>query len=83
VNIPDIIGLGGSAILIAAYALVSGGRWASTQPRYQIINIIGTVMILYSLFFAWNLPSAVGQVIWIGLSVVGLIRQWRARRGGR
>ena len=82
-NLPTIIGLGGSAILIAAYGLLSSGRWASTQPRYQIVNIIGTSMILYSLLFAWNLPSVVTQIIWIGLSFVGLVRELHKRRSGR
>ncbi len=78
-NFPNIIGLIGVAIELVAYALVSTGRWSSAQPRYQIINIIGTSMILFSLLFAWNLPSVVAQVLWILLSFIGLIRYYRKR----
>jgi len=78
--LPNMIGLAGVAIEIAAYALVATGRWRSTQPRYQIINIVGTAMILYSLLFAWNLPSVVAQIIWIIFSIIGLARGLRMRR---
>ena len=79
-SLPNLIGLVGVAIEIVAYALVASGRWSSAQPRYQIVNIVGTSMILYSLMFAWNLPSVVMQIIWIFFSIIGLVRWAVARK---
>jgi len=80
VNWPNIIGLIGVAATVGEYALISTGIWSSKQPRYQIANIISTAMILYSLLFAWNLPSALMQCLWILLSFIGLIRYYFTRK---
>jgi len=74
-----IIGLLGVGGVLIAYALVSTGRWKSDEPRYQWLNIIGTLGILVSLIYQYNLPSVVAQITWIILSVVGLIRIYRKR----
>lgn len=79
-DLPNIIGIIGAIATMAEYALVSTGRWSSNEPRYQIANIISTAMILYSLFYAWNLPSVVMQCLWIFLSFVGLVRGYIKRR---
>lgn len=68
------IGLAGVALVGATYALFTLGRIASDDWRYPLLNIVGTGGILYSLLYAWNLPSFVMQVVWIVLSAIGLLR---------
>ena len=41
------------------------------------LNVIGPVCILVSLTGAFNLPSFLTQVFWLGLTLVGW---WRRRR---
>jgi hypothetical protein len=79
-SIAVILGLVGVAMVVLAYGLLSMGRWQSIQPRYLWLNIIGTALILVSLFFQWNLPAVVAQVLWIIISVIGLIRAKRAAK---
>ena len=81
-TVATIIGLLGVFTVLAAYALVSFGRWRGDDPRYQWLNIVGTLGILVSLIYQYNLPSVVAQCMWILLSVVGLIRIYRGRRHG-
>lgn len=76
------IGLVGVAIVSLAYALYAAGRIQSTDWSYPILNLVGTAGILYSLLYAWNLPSVVAQVIWILLSLVGMVRIARSKRHG-
>jgi uncharacterized membrane protein len=78
-----LIGLVGVAAVLAAYALVSLGRWAGTQPRYQWLNLAGTFAILYSLLYSWNLPSFIAQCAWIVISIIGLVRIYYRRYHGR
>ncbi len=77
------IGLLGVGIVMLAYGMYAAGKLASTDWRYPLLNIAGTVGILISLLYQWNLPSFVIQIVWIALSLVGLARIfWRRHRHG-
>lgn len=76
---PDAVGLIGVALVLLAYVLVAAARWSSRQPRYQILNLAGTTLVLYSLIYAWNLPAAILQVLWILFSAIGLWRYYYPR----
>lgn len=70
-------GLLGSAIVIAAY-LANQQEWLRARDwRYSALNLIGALLILASLFFAWNWPSVVIEAFWAAISLHGL---WRALR---
>lgn len=69
-----VIGLAGVAIVLVAYALLATGRMSNDDWRYPVINIIGTLGIVVSLYYQWNLPSMVAQLVWIAISIVGLMR---------
>ncbi len=72
------IGLMGAAITLAAYGLVSTKRIKSTQAIYPWLNIIGTSGILFSVMYQWNLAAFIGQICWIGIAIMGLVRIRRA-----
>ena len=73
------VGLIGVAIVLLAYYLLASGKVSNNDVRYYWLNIIGTLALTYSLLYAWNLPAVVSQVVWILISVMGLVRVWRAR----
>lgn len=76
------IGLVGVALVVLAYGLFAAGKLDSKDWRYPVLNMVGTAGILFSLLYAWNLPSVVMQVLWILFSLVGLGRiLWRKHRG--
>ena len=75
-----IIGLLGVAIVVLGYGLFAAHKLKGDDWRYPVLNIIGTLGIIVSLIYQWNLPSFVAQVTWIFLSLVGLFRMWRKRR---
>ncbi len=72
----DTLGVLGAALVMVAYALNQAGRLASGDVRFPAANLAGSVLILISLVFAFNLPSFVIEVFWIAISVYGV---WRAR----
>jgi uncharacterized membrane protein len=79
-NGPDLIGLIGVAAYLAAYGLLQLGTLKVEDNRYALLNAIGALLILYSLFFDFNLASFVTQSAWLLLTAVGVIRS-RGRRG--
>lgn len=76
----DALGMLGAAMVMAAYALNQAGRLASADLRFPAANLGGSVLILVSLLFAFNLPAFVIEVFWIAISVYGIGRARAARK---
>ena len=73
-EIADPIGLVGVVLLLIAYLFLSTGRWISDSLNYQVYNLVGAVLILYSLCFHWNLSSFVIELAWVTISLIGIAR---------
>lgn len=75
--IPDIIGTIGVALVLLSYFMLQASLLKVEQPVYSVLNTVGSVMILYSLYFHWNFASVVIEISWLFISVYGL---YKARR---
>ncbi|MFL5186576.1 MAG: cyclic nucleotide-binding protein [Microvirga sp.] len=73
-NGPDVIGLFGVAAYLSAYGLLQLGALKVEDNRYALLNALGAILILYSLFFDFNLASFVTQSAWLMLTALGYIR---------
>lgn len=73
-DLPTIIGFAGVIVVLITYAMLASGRLSNNDWRYPVFNIIGTLGIAYSILFEWNLPSMVSQLVWIAISIVGIMR---------
>jgi hypothetical protein len=75
--IADAIGMLGTLLVLVAYYLM---QLEYADPRglaYNMINFLGAVFLLVSLYFNFNLASVVMEVFWIGASLIGLWKYWR------
>ncbi|RMH15502.1 MAG: hypothetical protein D6696_20600 [Acidobacteria bacterium] len=79
-DLPDLLGALGVALILTAYALLQSERLASASPWYSLANAVGSALILVSLYFDFNLPSALVEGAWLVISLFGLGRSWRARQ---
>lgn len=70
----------GVLAVLAAYALLQSGRLAVRAPLYSALNLVGASLILLSLVYDFNLPSAVIEGSWALISAYGLVVALRARR---
>lgn len=75
INLPDSLGLMGVALTLMAYALLQTEKINANSKSYSLINAIASLLIMYSLYFEWNLSAFVMEVTWLLLSIYGL---WRA-----
>lgn len=73
-NFSDVLGVFGVILILLAYFLIQSGKMSHHSPGYSLINLIGAVLILYSLFYSWNLASFVIEIAWIAISIYGLVR---------
>lgn len=71
---PDLIGLIGVVITLIAYLLLQVSVLKIYDMTYSAINAFGSVLILYSLFFHWNLSCFVIESFWLGISLFGMVK---------
>jgi hypothetical protein len=72
----EVVGWGGAALILGAYALLSAGRLRAESSTYHLMNILGAAGFVVN--SGWNgaLPSAAMNLVWIGIGIYGL-RQHR------
>ena len=74
--ISTILGLCGVILVLVAYVLLQSQRLSQTSPSFYLVNIIGSLFILFSLVYHWNTPSVVIEIAWLVISVLGLCRYY-------
>ncbi len=74
----DIIGAIGVALVVLMYLLLQSGRMAATNPHFSLWNAVGSMLILISLFHAFNFSAVLIEVFWLAISIYGFARSWRA-----
>lgn len=80
---PDLAGVVGVLMILAAYAGATSGRLDPKQAPALALNLAGALLILWSLYFEFNLSAVLMEGAWALVAVVGLIRLvWPGRRNG-
>ena len=72
--ITDLLGLAGSIAIALTYFANLQGMLKTEHALYSFLNLIGALLILVSLYWAWNLPAAVMEGFWALISAYGLLR---------
>lgn len=70
----DAIGLGGVLAILIAYALTVAQRLDPLRPPALLLNLVGAIAILVSLYGAFNLSAAVMEAAWVVVALGGLVR---------
>ena len=72
--VSDMVGILGVALVIIAFFLVQIERITPKSAEYLYSNFFGSVMLLFSLYYNWNFASVVIEVLWLLISVYGIIK---------
>lgn len=70
----EIAGFAGVAFYLGSYAALQLGLISGRGYLYAALNLIGAALVLISLIAAFNLFSAIIQISWIVISLVGMAR---------
>ncbi|MEL7099737.1 MAG: cyclic nucleotide-binding domain-containing protein [Pseudomonadota bacterium] len=73
----------GVGFYLGSYALLQLGIVRGNGYPYALMNLAAATFVLISLVTGWNLFSAIIQISWITLSVVGIVRVFLLTRGLR
>ena len=79
----DFIGNLGVAMILVTYFLVQVRKLDATGITYITLNFLGAALILYSLFFDFNLSAFIIEIAWALISLIGFHRYWRERQRQR
>jgi hypothetical protein len=74
----DAVGLAGSAVMIAAYAYSNMAKQVDFV-LFNILNLVGAVLLFISLCVHFNLASMLLEVAWAGIALLGLVKALRSR----
>jgi hypothetical protein len=77
----NVVGNIGVLLIVGTYFLVQIRRMSAIHAPYIALNGLGALFILYSLYFDFNLSAFLIEAIWLLISIIGLVRVWRERRG--
>ncbi|WP_171133557.1 MULTISPECIES: hypothetical protein [unclassified Ruegeria] len=79
-TIVDAIGSFGALIVVAAYFATQMRMMNSDDLAFPVVNLLGSVLIVYSLVYNFNLASMLIEGFWILISIVGIVQHFRLRR---
>jgi hypothetical protein len=76
----EIVGWAGAVLILLAYLLLSAGKFTGQSLTYQAMNVLGAVGFVINGWWHRALPSAVLNILWLG---IGVFASWRIlkRRG--
>ena len=78
-NLYDLAGVIGAAMILTAFAGVQTRRLDPHQPRALLLNLTGPALVLVSLIDRFNLAALILQIAWMGVATHGLWRLARRR----
>lgn len=70
----DAVGWIGGLIVVIAYFMISSGKTTAKSPLFQSLNLIGSVFLIINTYAKGAYPSAVVNVIWVGIALYGFYR---------
>jgi hypothetical protein len=73
-DLPDTVGIFGALISIYYYARVQWEREYAKRMEYSVGNLVGTVMLLFSLIYHWNVAAFLSNMAWGVVSIYGVYR---------
>ena len=82
--VPEIIALAfgwiGALCAVSAYGAVTAKRISSDSAMFQGLNLVGAAMLCVSAYSHGAWPSAIVNVVWIGIGIFALRALWTAHQ---
>lgn len=70
----QLIGFVGMVFVVSAYFLLQTEKHKITSFTYQLLNLIGAILLLISLLVHFNLGSFIIEIFWIGITIFGIYK---------
>lgn len=74
-TIYDFLGIIGVFLILTMYLAIQMGKTDSASKMYSLLNALGAILILVSLYFQFNLSAVVIESFWLIISIYGLMKK--------
>ncbi|WP_205481247.1 CBU_0592 family membrane protein [Sphingomonas arenae] len=68
----EIVGWTGAVLILGAYGLLTAGKLQANSIAYQSMNVVGAAGFAINGWWHGALPSAVLNIVWMGIGIVAL-----------
>ena len=68
----DAVGWLGAGSLLVAYAMISSRKMEADSTSYQVLNIVGSILLVANTMFYRAYPSSFVNLIWAGIAVFSM-----------
>ncbi len=72
--ISDVVGILGVGFILLAFLLLQLDKVTSSSMFYLLLNAVGALLLLFSLYYHWNLASVIIEFFWFFISCYGILR---------
>lgn len=77
-DLANIVGLLGSALMVIAFAYSNMAK-AIDFRLFNLLNLVGALLLLYSLTVHFNMASMALEVVWAAIALFGLFQAFRRK----
>ncbi|MBU3013889.1 hypothetical protein KO488_03905 [Poseidonibacter lekithochrous] len=63
----------GMLFVVVAYLFLQMNKYKIKSLQYQLLNLVGAILLLISLFVHFNLGSFIIEVFWIIITIYGIV----------
>lgn len=74
--LPDILGILGVLIILSYYFLIQIDKCSPKDLNFSVGNLIGSILLLISLLYNWNLASVLIEIAWSLISIYGITQYY-------
>jgi hypothetical protein len=68
------VGVIGVILIVSGYFFLQINRISQESLKYSLMNLLGSLCLLYSLLFYWNLSAFIINTVWFFISLYGLLK---------
>ena len=76
----DFAGFVGVLLIVIAYLLLQLDKLPSSSLSFSLLNAAGSLLIMFSLVFKFNVSAFLIEVFWFLISLLGLTKWLIARK---
>jgi len=76
----DLVGFIGVLLIVIAYLLLQLDKLSSSSLSFSFLNAAGSLLIMLSLIFKFNVSAFMIEVFWFLISLFGLSKWFAVRK---
>ena len=78
-SLHDFVGNIGVVLILGSYYWLQAGKTTVEDMSYSLVNGLGALLILVSLYRVFNLSAVIIELVWLAISIYGVWRIWLRR----